>query len=209
MKLATDIFVILLLFGIFGYLHSFLALNKIKRNIAEKAGPQIAFYRLFYNAASLMLFLVFLEISPKPDIIIYELRPPYDIIIFSLQTLSLLGFVLIFIKWDWKEFLGITQIIRFYNGAYKEEDLDARLELNTGGIYKISRHPIYLFAILFLGLRPYMDLFDLLFFICSVAYFYIGSYFEEKKMIEKYGNEYLEYIKKVPKIFPVKIFNKV
>ncbi len=209
MKLASDIFFTLVLFGLFGFLHSFLASGRIKNNIAEKGGTQIAFYRLFYNAVSLLSFFAFYELSPKPDLVIYDLKPPYDIIMFSLQAASLLGFIWAFSKWDWKEFLGIKQISRYHKGTYRIEDLDAMLEFDSKGLYKFSRHPVYLFCILFLGFQPFMDLFHLLFFAGAAAYFYIGSYYEEKKLIERFGDEYREYIKRVPRIFPLKIFNKV
>jgi protein-S-isoprenylcysteine O-methyltransferase Ste14 len=38
-----------------------------------------------------------------------------------------------------------------------------------------------------------MDLFYLTFFICIVAYFYIGSYFEEKKLVRQFGEVYENY----------------
>lgn len=209
MKLAADIFIILALFGLFGYLHTFLATDKIKKNIAEKAGAKIAFYRLFYNAVSLITFAAFYELSPKPDLIIYELRPPYDLIMFGLQALCLLGFVWVFSHWNWKEFAGISQISRYDEGTYSIEDLDAKQEFYTTGIYNFSRHPLYFFAILFFGLRSYMDLFDLVCFLAAAVYMYAGSYFEEKKLINRFGDEYLDYIKRVPRIFPLKIFNKV
>ena len=49
-----------------------------------------------------------------------------------------------------------------------------------------------------------MDLFYLTFFICIVAYFYIGSYYEEKKLVRQFGEIYENYRNKVPRIFPVK-----
>jgi methanethiol S-methyltransferase len=209
MKPVIDIFIILVLFGLFGYLHSFLASNKIKKNIAEKAGNQIAFYRIFYNVISIFTFSAFYELSPKPDMMIYELRPPYDLIIFSLQALCLFGFVFVFIQWDWKEFAGFSQISRYYEGTYNIEEMDAKPVFYTKGLYKISRHPLYMFFILFMVLRPYMDLFHMIFLVCSIIYIYIGSYFEEKKLIEKFGDEYLGYIERVPRIFPVKMFKKL
>jgi protein-S-isoprenylcysteine O-methyltransferase Ste14 len=51
-----------------------------------------------------------------------------------------------------------------------------------------------------------MDLFYLTFFACIVVYFYIGSYYEEKKLTEHFGEIYPEYKKSVPRIFPFKLF---
>jgi len=51
--------------------------------------------------------------------------------------------------------------------------------------------------------RPTMDLFYVVFFLCLVIYFYIGSYFEEEKLAKHFGEIYTDYKKSVPKIFPV------
>ena len=72
-----------------------------------------------------------------------------------------------------------------------------------------DRHPIYLFSILFLGLRPTMDLFYFIFYLVIVLYFIIGSYFEEKKLVERFGQIYIDYQKEVPRIIPIKFRNRV
>jgi protein-S-isoprenylcysteine O-methyltransferase Ste14 len=38
--------------------------------------------------------------------------------------------------------------------------------------------------------------------ICIIVYFYVGSFYEERKLVDKFGDEYLLYQKKVPRIFP-------
>jgi methanethiol S-methyltransferase len=202
MKTAEDIFLIVLLFGLFGFSHSFLASNKIKKNIAEKTGIKIAFYRIFYNIISLVSFIAVIELSPKPDQIIYELRYPYDLIAFGFQALSLFGIVWSFANMDWGELTGMAQIARYSKDNYNAEEMDARQKLIIKGPYKICRHPLYLFFILFLAFRPYMNLFYLVMFICCTAYFFIGAHFEEKKLIENLGDEYIEYTKRTGKIFP-------
>jgi len=53
-----------------------------------------------------------------------------------------------------------------------------------------------------------MSLFYLTLFICIVIYFYIGSIYEEKKLVEKFGSEYRNYQEKVGRIFPFKSKNK-
>lgn len=204
MKYFSDIFIIVFLFAIFAVSHSLLASNKIKRLIAERAGNLIAFYRLFYNLSSFLIFLfVYLE-SPKPDVIVYDLHYPYDIITFAFQILSLFGLLWAAKSVNVREFLGFSQIKRFIENSYKTEDLDEIQEFTAKGAYKYMRHPIYFFSILFLAFRPTMDLFYLTMLICAVVYFYIGSIYEEKKLVEKFGDKYSEYQKNVPRIIPVK-----
>ena len=197
-----NVFVIILLFTLFAFSHSFLASNKIKKALAEKIGEKIAFYRLFYNLSSLIFFMAFYVTAPKPDVIVYDLQFPYDIITFVFQVLSLIGLIWAARLTDLKEFVGVGQIERYLNGAYMIDDLDEKQILNTNGAFKFVRHPVYLFFILFLGLRPTMSLFYLIMYICIIFYFYIGSVYEERKLIEKFGDKYREYQKHVPRIIP-------
>jgi protein-S-isoprenylcysteine O-methyltransferase Ste14 len=148
-------------------------------------------------------------LSPKPHLIIYDLPNPYDLLILIPQFLALAGLVWSFKYICVKEFLGISQLKRYFLKNYSSE-LDEELTLNIGGPYKYSRHPVYLFSIMFLLFRPVMDLFYLTFFICLVAYFYIGSYYEEKKLIRNFGEEYIKYREEVSGIFPsipIKAYN--
>jgi protein-S-isoprenylcysteine O-methyltransferase Ste14 len=199
-----DLFFIVLLFSLFGLFHSLLASLDFKRKLAEKIGERIAFYRLFYNITSTIIFLFIYFIAPKPNKIIYDLDYPFDIIIFALQVCSLFGLIWASKDIDLKEFIGISQVIRYYEGNYKLDDLDEKQTLRISGAFKLVRHPIYLFSILFLGLRPEMNLFYLTMFICLTIYFYIGSIYEERKLVKIFGEKYIEYQKTVPRIFPIK-----
>ncbi len=200
--IVIDILIILILFTLFAISHSWLASKEIKARLIEKIGTRIAFYRLFYNISSFIIFFTFYSIAPKPDVIVYDLQFPFDIITFALQVLSLILLLWAAKVIDVKEFVGITQIERFFKGTYSILDLDEKQILRTEGAFKFVRHPIYLFCILFLGLRPQMSLFYLIMFICITVYFYVGSIFEEKKLVEVFGDKYIEYQKKVPRLFP-------
>ncbi len=207
MSLLLNGIAIVGLFAIFGVSHSVLASNGVKRWILNKFGNKIAFYRLFYNLFSTVVFLAIYYFSPKPDVYIYDLDYPLDIIIVVFQISALIGFFWAGSFIDVKEFLGIKQIQRYFNGTYKPEELDEHLTFIVEGPFKYSRHPIYFFSILFLGLRPQMDFFYFVFFLSMVAYFIIGSKFEEKKLIERFGVRYINYKKTVPAIVPYKIFH--
>ncbi|MEJ5351874.1 MAG: hypothetical protein WHS65_09805 [Melioribacteraceae bacterium] len=206
--MIIDIFLIVLLFSIFAFSHSFLASSRIKNELIKNIGEKIAFYRFFYNFISIILFLVFYFLSPKPDILIYDLHYPFDIVTFVAQVISFGGLIWSLKGIDLKEFAGISQIIRFLRNEYKIEDADAKESFRINGAGRYVRHPVYFFSILFLGLRPSMDLFYFVTFICAVIYFYVGSIYEEKKLAEKFGTAYLEYQKHVPRLFPYKIFFK-
>jgi protein-S-isoprenylcysteine O-methyltransferase Ste14 len=206
MNLVTDVLIIIFLFAVFGYIHSLLASIKIKFWIKKNFGDLIAFYRLFYNIFGLISLYLIYQLSPKPHLTIYDLPNPYDLIILIPQFLSIAGVFWSFNYICFKEFLGIDQVKRYFEKKYSTE-LDEEYTLRIEGPYRYMRHPVYFFSITFLLFRPTMDLFYLTFFICIVAYFYIGSYYEEKKLVKQFGDIYEEYRKEVPRIFPIKLLN--
>jgi protein-S-isoprenylcysteine O-methyltransferase Ste14 len=212
-------------FILFALLHSFLASFKIKAFLSERIGGAMAFYRLSYNIFFLWLFFYLFEFLPRPDVEIFELRFPWDIIILIPQILALAGIIWTLRFFSLFEFAGLSQIKRWKNGDFNEnrerentvteiqtKDLgngkiskdvfDEKLTLKIEGPYKIVRHPLYLFTIIFLILRPTMDLFYLVFLIFLIAYFYIGSFYEEKKLVFAFGDQYRKYQESVPRLFP-------
>lgn len=202
MNHVFDVLIIVFLFFLFASSHSILAAFDVKKRLTEKIGNQIAFYRLFYNISSILIFVAVYYLSPKPNVIIYDLQFPYDLIILAIQILGIIGFFWAGSYINLKEFLGITQIKRFYQGNYSVKDLDEYHELVIVGPFKLSRHPIYFFSIIILLFRSTMDLFYLVFLLCMILYFYIGSVYEERSLEKRYGKKYLDYKSQVPRLIP-------
>jgi protein-S-isoprenylcysteine O-methyltransferase Ste14 len=201
---AIDVFLIIILFALFGFIHSFFASKKVKQILIEQFESLIAFYRLIYVIGSSLLFYIIYQSFPKPRLIIFDLKQPFDLIILIPQFLSLAGIIWTLRYFSIQEFLGTAQIFRWINKEYNISEFDEKLTLKINGPYKFCRHPLYLFSILFLCCRPEMDLFYLTVLVCVIAYFYIGSFIEEKKLVENFGNEYIRYQKSVPRMLPVK-----
>jgi protein-S-isoprenylcysteine O-methyltransferase Ste14 len=203
-----NVLVLLILLGIWGFVHSLLASLKVKKFIQQQLGKAIAFYRLFYNLFSLITLYLIWEYAPHPSTKIYRLNPPFDYLVLIPQFLSLIGIIWSFRYISSKEFLGLSQAERFINKEFSENELDEKMTFRIEGPYKYTRHPIYFFSILFLVFRAEMDLFYLTVVIVFITYFYIGSVYEEKKLVEVFGDVYQEYQKNVPRIFPVKLFTE-
>lgn len=207
MNYFFDVFILFILLGVWGYFHSLLASLKAKQFVRRQFGKAIAFYRLFYNTLSLITLYLIWEYSPHPSLKIYKLNQPFDYLVLIPQFFSLIGIIWSFRYICFKEFIGLSQIERFLNKQFSEDELDEKMTFRIEGPYKYSRHPIYFFSIIFLVFRAEMDLFYLTVLICFITYFYIGSVYEEKKLIRIFGKEYEDYQKKVPRIFPIKLFN--
>ena len=81
---------------------------------------------------------------------------------------------------------------------------DRKPELITEGLYGRIRHPLYLATVLLLiGLMFVYPFMNVIVFASSLSiYTLIGAYFEERKLILHYGDEYLEYKKRVGFIIP-------
>lgn len=209
MNYFLDVLILLILFGLYGYLHSILASFRVKSFLRNQFGKYIAFYRLSFNFLALAGLYLIWDYGPHPSLLIFELPSPYDLIIVGLQLLALAGVIWCFKYICFKEFLGLSQINRFLSNEYDENDLDERMTFRVEGPYRFSRHPVYLFTILFLLLRPEMNLFYLTMFVSFVIYFYIGSVYEEKKLVEVFGEKYINYQNDVSRIFPFKLFGNL
>ncbi|WP_337866988.1 isoprenylcysteine carboxylmethyltransferase family protein [Ignavibacterium sp.] len=207
MQYFYDVLLLLLLLGLFGYTHSLLASLKVKEFIRQQFGKAIAFYRLFYNLFSLISLYLIWEYAPHPSLQIYKLNSPFDYLVLIPQFLSLIGIIWCFRYFSVKEFLGLSQIERFLNKEFSDDELDEKMFFRIDGPYKYSRHPIYFFSIVFLIFRAEMDLFYLTMLIAFIIYFYIGSVYEEMRLLKIFGKDYEEYQKKVPRIFP-RVFTK-
>lgn len=76
----------------------------------------------------------------------------------------------------------------------------------TGGVFSVVRHPIYLGAILgYAGMICMtLSLASAAILIVIVAFYVYISRYEEKLLTKRFGNEYREYMKKVPMLCPIK-----
>ncbi len=208
MTVVLQALLIILLYAAFGAVHTVLAGLGLKKKVAKKYPAVMPYYRLLYNLFALVTFYYVYELSPHIDIKLYDLQFPYDFIILFFQVQMLLGILWTLRYFDAKEFFGFSQISRKLDGNYNLSSYDEDTKLVIKGPYLWCRHPLYLFFILFLAFRPYMFLDYLISLVCITAYFYIGSIYEEKRMIEKFGDHYREYMKHIPRLIPYHIFIK-
>src|SRR5574338_806148 len=209
MNYFFEVLTLIILFSLYGFIHSVLASERVKIFFKKVFGKVIAFYRLLYNIFSFIGLYIIWDLSPHPSLQIYKLPNPYNYLVLIPQILAIAGIIWCFKYISFKDFLGLNQIDRYLKNEYTNDELDENYTLRIEGPYKYSRHPIYFFSIMFLLFRPEMNLFYLTVFTSFTVYFYIGSYYEEKKMSRLFGDEYRNYQKKIPRIFPIKLKNSI
>lgn len=83
-------------------------------------------------------------------------------------------------------------------GKGKQKNLFGYDKLVINGMYRFIRHPMYFGVSLVFLFNPFISLLTLADRICAVSYLFIGTFFEEKRMLRVFGNEYRVYKENVP-----------
>ena len=194
---ALLIFVTLMAFGL---IHSLLASHTAKALAQRLLGRNIAAatYRLLFNVAALITFVPALYlVFALPDQQLYRFPPPWDSIALGVQALAALGLVIAVFQMDAWFFLGLRQL-----GEPSSIDSTSTAQLVTGGLYRIVRHPLYTFSLIALYLTAPMSINWLAFAVSCNVYFYLGSIFEERKLVREFGDAYRAYQQQVPRLLP-------
>ena len=183
-----NLFIILLSLALWGVVHSFLA-----SHLAKDLFGMRRLYRLLYNVFSAVTFapilylLMILEDSP-----LYQASSPWSWVMRGGQLISALLLLVAVLQTDTLSFVGLRQL-------FEEEKTG---QLVTRGLYKVVRHPLYLFSLLFLWLSPSMSVNSFVFNIGVAAYFIIGAYFEERKLLRDFGEVYADYKRRTSFLIP-------
>jgi len=113
------------------------------------------------------------------------------------------------IKFNPFDFCGMKQIFSKFENfecPYSSEKRTTGTQtLVTSGLFRFCRHPLYLFTLLAWIITPVMSLDRLAFIIYTCLYASIGIRFEERKLIQIFGQAYIDYQQRVPAIIPFPI----
>ena len=212
----------------FGIVHSLLARQKANRTLDAALG---GFARIAYNliAAVHLAAILTLEWRGFPGKIAFD--PPLWLHA-PMVAVQVAGWFLLFValvQYDLGRFGGLTQakvIVHRRNNrrsagrapmgrapmgrAPLEEfapppDIPhARLEpLTTRGVNSYVRHPLYTAMFLMFWGRAF-DEAALMTAVWATLYLVIGTRFEERKLLQIYGEDYARYSAAVPRFFPVR-----
>jgi methanethiol S-methyltransferase len=179
---------------LYGAIHSLMASNFFKDFMSKNLGKNFRFYRLIYN------FIAFVSLIPVLILqFSVEKTPLWEVSNYE-QVIG--KFICV-----WGVIIIATALQGYDLGEFSGFDLaknNKSYELKTDGLLQYVRHPIY-FGVLLL----FWGLFitdastrNLSGAIAVMIYLLVGIYFEEKKLVETYGEAYTKYQKQVAMLIP-------
>jgi protein-S-isoprenylcysteine O-methyltransferase Ste14 len=189
-----SIMILLIALALWGVVHSILASNFAKDMLGGAS-----FYRLGYNIFAAISFVPILYLmATLPDKAIYQVPAPWSTLMRGGQLLAVLMLFIAFLQTDSLSFVGLRQLFETTGSS----------QLVTRGLYRVVRHPLYTFGLLFIWLSPAVSQNSLTVYIGATLYTLIGAYFEERKLLREFGDSYAEYKKKTPMLIPGVVFWK-
>lgn len=190
--------ILLILFWIIFYSnHSLLASNAVKDFIKAKSTRLYKSYRLIYNLiAFLTLGLVLYYQFSIPSKNLYPLPYWFSYLGYGFILIGLIIMLIALKGYDLEEFLGTKQL--------DNEGEELNLSLQTDGLNRVVRHPLY-FGIIIVTIGFFLQNFTdtgFVFLLAIFSYLWIGTTLEERKLIQIFGEDYQNYRKKVPRLIP-------
>ncbi|MBL8153728.1 MAG: hypothetical protein JNM70_06055 [Anaerolineae bacterium] len=198
--------IIIALLALFAILHSWLAGSGIKAVVRDRIGEQAyeAYYRLGYNVWSIVTLLpVVIALLLNPGQVIWRTEGLVTIVFLLIQAVGLLGMLVSLMQIDLLRFGGLRQVFAYWNGQRLPLP-DEPLQVN--GVYRLVRHPLYLFSLMIIWPLSMMTEGFLAFAIGSTLYFIFGSLLEERRLLSAYGDTYRRYQQQTSWLIPLPRF---
>lgn len=191
-------------FILWALLHSITASRRVKAVVRHRVGDRVyaAWYRVFYNVFAFITILPVFYIlwTQVPGTVLWQIPQPWSYAAVAVQVVGLLGLAASLWQTDIWEFVGLRQAWRFLQG---QEELTLPPKLVTAGTYALVRHPLYFFSMLLLWFNPVMTLNSFFFNLLATGYFWAGSRVEERRLADFFGEQYTQYRRRVPGLFPL------
>jgi methanethiol S-methyltransferase len=154
------------------------------------------YYRLLYSLGSAITLMLVYWITPREnDMPLWEWQGPLVVAQWVIWVVALVMGYLSFRFISIWNFLGFTALGIGRNGRESPD------QLITSGIYGATRNPQFLAGLLLLWARD-LTRTGLVINIILSLYLLIGARIEEKRLVRKFGDDYLKYMSRVPRFIP-------
>lgn len=193
---ATPYIYLITAWIIFGVLHSVLASSIVKRGAMQLMQQGYKFYRILYSLLATASLLIVLHYHFSCHGFSLWGPPLIQTIVAFISAVAGLAIMVICIRTYFMDLSGIDALL----GKNKPS------VLQQGGMHAYVRHPLYFGTLVFVWaiFFGYPSLNNLISCICITGYTWVGMFFEEKKLVGKYGQAYKEYQNKVPGLLPLR-----
>jgi len=196
-----------LIFLLFAFIHSITVTHKFKHACKDLFGDTFmrVYYRVLYNAVSAITAgMAFYYIHRIPDQQLWITPLWLRWIMYGVQIFGLVFGARAFEHLDAREFMGFKQVRRYLSHREVAGNIEGltQKELVTSGVYGIVRHPLYFAGIIIFTFNPYSTVNGLTITILADAYFLFGMFIEERRFVKIFGDQYREYMKRVPRFIP-------
>jgi methanethiol S-methyltransferase len=187
------------LLTLFAVQHSTMARPWFKRMWTRIVPKQIerSTYVLLSSLALILLFVLWQPIGG----VIWKVEQPA--LSAGLYALFAMGFLLVLVSTfliNHFDLFGLRQVYLYLRGKPYTQ-----LRFGTPILYQHVRHPLYLGWLFAFWATPTMTIAHLVFAIATTAYIFLAIQFEEKDLIDAYGDDYKRYKQNVPMIVPVRL----
>lgn len=183
-------------FTLYAILHSILASLWAKGKSRALLGAlSDRAYRFTYNLFAGISFLPILWVmASNPGSTLYRISWPWLLLSSVFQLAGAAIILAGMLQTDIWHFLGLKQLTQ--NNPSTESPLVIT------GLYRYMRHPLYTGGLLLIWFTPQMTTSLLAFNLAATIYLYVGSIFEERRLVAAFGDGYSHYAQQTPRFVP-------
>ena len=203
---------IILIFFVFALIHSITVASWFKDLCRRKFGETFmrVWYRFLYTSVSAVTsFGAIYLITQVSDRALWQGPLWFRLVMHGIQIAGFVFGAQAFQYLDKWEFMGFRQVWRYVTKgeiAGNSEGLTEK-ELVTTGVYGIVRHPLYVAGLIIFTFSPHITVNGLTITVLADLYFLFGMFIEERRFLKIFGDQYREYMTKVPRMVP-RIFSR-
>ena len=178
------------LFSVFALHHSLLARTRAKAVVRRYAPAELE--RSLYTWVASLLFIGVCAVwLPVPGIL-YRLDGGWALAGYAVQAAGLVLTVKSAAAVDALDLAGVRPVLTAAHGAEPRH-----VPLETGGLYAFVRHPLYFAWVLLVFGAPVMTATRATFAAASTAYLALAIPWEERSLVDLFGEQYEEYRRQV------------
>jgi protein-S-isoprenylcysteine O-methyltransferase Ste14 len=185
----TAAIVLVAMLLLFSLVHTGLAHDAVRVRLQRLLQLDARRFRFAYNLVSALLLAGAFLASRGDFPILWRSSGWVRVLLYGIQAAALVGLVAALRTFDLRAFAGLR---------HAEPAVPT-----TTGVFRICRHPLYLFTCVFFSAWPTMDLRMLIVAVWLWLYAWIGSIFEERKLIARFGDAYRDYQRRHARLLPL------